>query len=133
MSLSTHSATAAPWCEFNHRAAVVSLSSVGCEQSCFLFFFLNILLLVVFFQDPEPLSYLQDPDPYTFNINLFVSIKGTALTDWLELFSTYLHHTWMNIPTAPRADHSSCSSPEGTFILTPVSAPSSLSTMLSNI
>ncbi|XP_068427834.1 fumarylacetoacetase, partial [Clinocottus analis] len=28
-------------------------------------------------QDPEPLPYLQHPDAYTFNINLFVSIKGT--------------------------------------------------------
>ncbi|CAK6970421.1 fumarylacetoacetase [Scomber scombrus] len=27
-------------------------------------------------QDPEPLPYLQHQDPYTFNINLFVSLKG---------------------------------------------------------
>ncbi|KAJ0056486.1 hypothetical protein NL108_008337, partial [Boleophthalmus pectinirostris] len=27
-------------------------------------------------QDPEPLPYLQHQDPYTFNINLFVAIKG---------------------------------------------------------
>uniref|UniRef100_A0A8D3BXB5 Fumarylacetoacetase n=1 Tax=Scophthalmus maximus TaxID=52904 RepID=A0A8D3BXB5_SCOMX len=30
--------------------------------------------------DPEPLPYLQHPDAYTFNINLFVSLKGTAST-----------------------------------------------------
>uniref|UniRef100_A0A7N6BX44 Fumarylacetoacetase n=1 Tax=Anabas testudineus TaxID=64144 RepID=A0A7N6BX44_ANATE len=28
-------------------------------------------------QDPEPLPYLQHHDAYTFNINLFVSLKGT--------------------------------------------------------
>ncbi|XP_034082886.1 LOW QUALITY PROTEIN: fumarylacetoacetase-like, partial [Gymnodraco acuticeps] len=28
-------------------------------------------------QDPEPLPYLQHPDPFTFNINLSVSLKGT--------------------------------------------------------
>ncbi|KAM6943640.1 fumarylacetoacetase [Xenentodon cancila] len=31
-------------------------------------------------QDPEPLSYLQHQDPYTFNINLFVSLKGSDMT-----------------------------------------------------
>uniref|UniRef100_A0A8D3C069 Fumarylacetoacetase n=1 Tax=Scophthalmus maximus TaxID=52904 RepID=A0A8D3C069_SCOMX len=31
-------------------------------------------------QEPEPLPYLQHPDAYTFNINLFVSLKGTAST-----------------------------------------------------
>uniref|UniRef100_A0A8C6T631 Fumarylacetoacetase n=1 Tax=Neogobius melanostomus TaxID=47308 RepID=A0A8C6T631_9GOBI len=30
-------------------------------------------------QDPEPLPYLQHPDPYTFNINLFVSVKGEGM------------------------------------------------------
>uniref|UniRef100_A0A3B4UDV8 Fumarylacetoacetase n=1 Tax=Seriola dumerili TaxID=41447 RepID=A0A3B4UDV8_SERDU len=29
-------------------------------------------------QDPEPLPYLQHQDAYTFNINLFVSLKGTV-------------------------------------------------------
>uniref|UniRef100_A0AAY4ECH9 Fumarylacetoacetase n=1 Tax=Denticeps clupeoides TaxID=299321 RepID=A0AAY4ECH9_9TELE len=29
-------------------------------------------------QDPKPLPYLSHDDPYTFNINLFVSVKGTA-------------------------------------------------------
>uniref|UniRef100_A0A4W6D2T5 Fumarylacetoacetase n=1 Tax=Lates calcarifer TaxID=8187 RepID=A0A4W6D2T5_LATCA len=29
-------------------------------------------------QDPEPLPYLQHTDAYTFNINLFVSLKGTV-------------------------------------------------------
>ncbi|XP_026860334.2 fumarylacetoacetase isoform X2 [Electrophorus electricus] len=31
-------------------------------------------------QDPEPLPYLLHSDPYTFNINLFVSIKGVGMT-----------------------------------------------------
>ncbi|KAM9461739.1 fumarylacetoacetase [Clarias gariepinus] len=31
-------------------------------------------------QDPEPLPYLQHQDPYTFNINLFVSIKGEGMS-----------------------------------------------------
>lgn len=30
-------------------------------------------------QDPEPLPYLQHHDPYTFNINLFVSLKGQGM------------------------------------------------------
>uniref|UniRef100_A0A3P9QG10 Fumarylacetoacetase n=1 Tax=Poecilia reticulata TaxID=8081 RepID=A0A3P9QG10_POERE len=29
-------------------------------------------------QDPQPLQYLQHEDAYTFNINLFVSLKGTV-------------------------------------------------------
>ncbi|XP_013882858.1 fumarylacetoacetase [Austrofundulus limnaeus] len=32
-------------------------------------------------QDPEPLPYLQHQDPYTFNINLFVSLKGRDMDD----------------------------------------------------
>ncbi|XP_055359263.1 fumarylacetoacetase isoform X2 [Betta splendens] len=32
-------------------------------------------------QDPEPLPYLQHHDPYTFNINLFVSLKGQGKTE----------------------------------------------------
>ncbi|KAM9860976.1 fumarylacetoacetase [Aulostomus maculatus] len=30
-------------------------------------------------QDPEPLPYLRHQDPYTFNINLFVSLKGQGM------------------------------------------------------
>ncbi|XP_012672691.2 fumarylacetoacetase [Clupea harengus] len=32
-------------------------------------------------QDPEPLPYLRHDDAYTFNINLFVSVKGEAMTE----------------------------------------------------
>ncbi|XP_047436868.1 fumarylacetoacetase [Mugil cephalus] len=32
-------------------------------------------------QDPEPLPYLQDHDAYTFNINLFVSLKGQDMAE----------------------------------------------------
>lgn len=43
------------------------------------------LLFLLSLQDPEPLPYLQHPDPYTFNINLFVSLKGTTHTiKWLN-------------------------------------------------
>ncbi|XP_007258217.3 fumarylacetoacetase [Astyanax mexicanus] len=31
-------------------------------------------------QDPEPLPYLCHQDPYTFNINLFVSVKGEKMS-----------------------------------------------------
>uniref|UniRef100_A0AAR2KGP5 Fumarylacetoacetase n=1 Tax=Pygocentrus nattereri TaxID=42514 RepID=A0AAR2KGP5_PYGNA len=31
--------------------------------------------------DPQPLPYLQHQDPYTFNINLFVSIKGEGMRE----------------------------------------------------
>lgn len=32
-------------------------------------------------QDPQPLPYLQHCDPYTFNINLFVSLKGQGMAE----------------------------------------------------
>ncbi|KAF7648435.1 hypothetical protein LDENG_00156980 [Lucifuga dentata] len=32
-------------------------------------------------QDPEPLPYLQHDDPYTFNINLLVSLRGQRMTE----------------------------------------------------
>ncbi|XP_069029030.1 fumarylacetoacetase [Embiotoca jacksoni] len=32
-------------------------------------------------QDPEPLPYLQHQDSYTFNINLFVSLKGRSMAE----------------------------------------------------
>ncbi|XP_035507696.1 fumarylacetoacetase [Morone saxatilis] len=32
-------------------------------------------------QDPEPLPYLQHQDAYTFNINLFVSLKGQDMSE----------------------------------------------------
>ncbi|XP_062405487.1 fumarylacetoacetase [Sardina pilchardus] len=32
-------------------------------------------------QDPEPLPYLRHGDAYTFNINLFVSVKGEAMRE----------------------------------------------------
>nr|XP_057934296.1 fumarylacetoacetase [Doryrhamphus excisus] len=32
-------------------------------------------------QDPEPLPYLQHQDPFTFNINLFVSLKGKQMKE----------------------------------------------------
>ncbi|XP_074523088.1 fumarylacetoacetase [Halichoeres trimaculatus] len=34
-----------------------------------------------FIQDPEPLPYLQHQDPYTFNINLYVSLKGQSMEE----------------------------------------------------
>ncbi|XP_077374389.1 fumarylacetoacetase isoform X4 [Festucalex cinctus] len=32
-------------------------------------------------QDPQPLPYLRHEDPYTFNINLFVSLKGQLMKE----------------------------------------------------
>uniref|UniRef100_A0AAQ4QU76 Fumarylacetoacetase n=1 Tax=Gasterosteus aculeatus aculeatus TaxID=481459 RepID=A0AAQ4QU76_GASAC len=42
-------------------------------------------------QDPEPLLYLQHPDAYTFNINLFVSLKGTYM--YWTMKQQLTHHT----------------------------------------
>ncbi|XP_037553276.1 fumarylacetoacetase [Nematolebias whitei] len=36
-------------------------------------------------QDPEPLPYLQHQDPYTFNINLFVSLKGRDMDNHVNI------------------------------------------------
>ncbi|KAM9319172.1 fumarylacetoacetase [Pholidichthys leucotaenia] len=36
-------------------------------------------------QDPEPLAYLQHTDAYTFNINLFVSLKGELMTEAVNI------------------------------------------------
>uniref|UniRef100_A0A3Q2YCM4 Fumarylacetoacetase n=1 Tax=Hippocampus comes TaxID=109280 RepID=A0A3Q2YCM4_HIPCM len=44
-------------------------------------------------QDPQPLPYLQHEDAYTFNINLFVSLKGMAET---KLNRNHLY--WPSIP-----------------------------------
>lgn len=46
-------------------------------------------------QDPEPLPYLQHPDPYTFNINLFVSLKGQDMADAATICkSNFKHMYW---------------------------------------
>uniref|UniRef100_A0A3Q3WXL7 Fumarylacetoacetase n=1 Tax=Mola mola TaxID=94237 RepID=A0A3Q3WXL7_MOLML len=42
-------------------------------------------------QNPEPLKYLQHHDPYTFNINLFVSLKGTYM--YWTMKQQLAHHT----------------------------------------
>uniref|UniRef100_A0A665T039 Fumarylacetoacetase n=1 Tax=Echeneis naucrates TaxID=173247 RepID=A0A665T039_ECHNA len=45
-------------------------------------------------QDPEPLPYLQHHDSYTFNINLFVSLKGTIHTvTIIEPTAMYMYWT----------------------------------------
>uniref|UniRef100_A0A668RTP0 Fumarylacetoacetase n=1 Tax=Oreochromis aureus TaxID=47969 RepID=A0A668RTP0_OREAU len=36
-------------------------------------------------QDPEPLPYLQHNDAYTFNINLFVSLKGKGMAEAVNI------------------------------------------------
>ena len=51
-----------------------------------MFFLLNLFLFLLYLQNPEPLKYLQHHDPYTFNINLFVSLKGTAQTGFTLAF-----------------------------------------------
>ncbi|KAM4593835.1 fumarylacetoacetase [Odontesthes bonariensis] len=39
-------------------------------------------------QDPEPLPYLQHQDAYTFNINLFVSLRGQDMTEAANICSS---------------------------------------------
>ncbi|XP_023187911.1 fumarylacetoacetase isoform X2 [Xiphophorus maculatus] len=39
-------------------------------------------------QDPQPLPYLQHEDGYTFNINLFVSLKGQNMTEAVNICSS---------------------------------------------
>ncbi|PWA32796.1 hypothetical protein CCH79_00018062 [Gambusia affinis] len=39
-------------------------------------------------QDPQPLPYLQHEDAYTFNINLFVSLKGQSMTEAINICSS---------------------------------------------
>nr|XP_015809339.2 fumarylacetoacetase isoform X2 [Nothobranchius furzeri] len=39
-------------------------------------------------QDPEPLPYLQHQDAYTFNINLFVSLKGKDMASAVNICSS---------------------------------------------
>ncbi|XP_053710547.1 fumarylacetoacetase [Synchiropus splendidus] len=46
-------------------------------------------------QDPEPLPYLQHTDPYTFNINLFVSVKGQGMAESAVICkSNFKHMYW---------------------------------------
>uniref|UniRef100_A0A8C9S057 Fumarylacetoacetase n=1 Tax=Scleropages formosus TaxID=113540 RepID=A0A8C9S057_SCLFO len=42
---------------------------------------LSLTLSLVLLQDPEPLPYLRHSDTYTFDINLFVSLKGEAMKE----------------------------------------------------
>ncbi|XP_070822041.1 fumarylacetoacetase [Chaetodon trifascialis] len=46
-------------------------------------------------QDPEPLPYLQHHDAYTFNINLFVSLKGQGMMEAATICkSNFKHMYW---------------------------------------
>ncbi|XP_060116256.1 fumarylacetoacetase [Heteronotia binoei] len=46
-------------------------------------------------QDPKPLPYLCDDQPYTFDINLFVSIKGEGMSKPATICrSNYKHMYW---------------------------------------
>ncbi|XP_076593021.1 fumarylacetoacetase [Chaetodon auriga] len=46
-------------------------------------------------QDPEPLPYLQHQDDYTFNINLFVSLKGQGMMEAATICkSNFKHMYW---------------------------------------
>ncbi|KAM9831874.1 fumarylacetoacetase [Neosynchiropus ocellatus] len=46
-------------------------------------------------QDPEPLPYLQHKDPYTFDINLFVSLKGQGMAESAVICkSNFKHMYW---------------------------------------
>uniref|UniRef100_T1DL75 Fumarylacetoacetase n=1 Tax=Crotalus horridus TaxID=35024 RepID=T1DL75_CROHD len=46
-------------------------------------------------QDPKPLPYLCDDQPYTFNINLFVAIKGDGMNKPVNICrSNFKHMYW---------------------------------------
>ncbi|RLW03620.1 hypothetical protein DV515_00006401 [Chloebia gouldiae] len=46
-------------------------------------------------QDPKPLPYLQDKDPYTFDIKLFVAIKGEGMSTPTTICrSNFKHMYW---------------------------------------
>ncbi|XP_067873813.1 fumarylacetoacetase [Heterodontus francisci] len=46
-------------------------------------------------QDPKPLPYLCSEDPYTFDINLFVSLKGEGMTEKTTICqSNFKHMYW---------------------------------------
>uniref|UniRef100_A0A4W3HM52 Fumarylacetoacetase n=1 Tax=Callorhinchus milii TaxID=7868 RepID=A0A4W3HM52_CALMI len=46
-------------------------------------------------QDPKPLPYLCHNDPYTFDINLFVSIKGEGMAEMTNICkSNFKHMYW---------------------------------------
>lgn len=42
------------------------------------------MMCFICFQDPKPLPYLQDKEPYTFDIKLFVAVKGMAKLSGLQ-------------------------------------------------
>uniref|UniRef100_A0AAY4EBQ8 Fumarylacetoacetase n=1 Tax=Denticeps clupeoides TaxID=299321 RepID=A0AAY4EBQ8_9TELE len=44
-------------------------------------------------QDPKPLPYLSHDDPYTFNINLFVSVKGILVFEVCCVSLQYMYWT----------------------------------------
>uniref|UniRef100_A0A1A8JL50 Fumarylacetoacetase n=2 Tax=Nothobranchius TaxID=28779 RepID=A0A1A8JL50_NOTKU len=45
-------------------------------------------------QDPEPLPYLQHQDAYTFNINLFVSLKGEDMASAVNICSSNFRYMY---------------------------------------
>ncbi|XP_015271305.1 PREDICTED: fumarylacetoacetase-like, partial [Gekko japonicus] len=45
-------------------------------------------------QDPKPLPYLCDDQPYTFDINLFVSIKGEGMSKPATICSSNFKHMY---------------------------------------
>ncbi|POI33363.1 hypothetical protein CIB84_002885, partial [Bambusicola thoracicus] len=46
-------------------------------------------------QDPKPLPYLRDEEPYTFDINLFVAIKGEGMSTATTICrSNFKHMYW---------------------------------------
>ncbi|XP_072237221.1 fumarylacetoacetase [Leuresthes tenuis] len=48
-------------------------------------------------QDPEPLPYLQHQDAYTFNINLFVSLKGQDMTEAANICSSNFKNMYWTV------------------------------------
>ncbi|KAM4743661.1 fumarylacetoacetase [Anableps anableps] len=48
-------------------------------------------------QDPQPLPYLQHQDAYTFDINLFVSLKGQDMTDAVNICSSNFKYMYWTV------------------------------------
>uniref|UniRef100_A0A8C7N5V3 Fumarylacetoacetase n=1 Tax=Oncorhynchus kisutch TaxID=8019 RepID=A0A8C7N5V3_ONCKI len=56
-------------------------SPMGTAEEPFFLRVLWLFMLHFLFQDPKPLPYLCHDDAFTFNINLFVSVKGEAMKE----------------------------------------------------
>uniref|UniRef100_A0A673GP38 Fumarylacetoacetase n=1 Tax=Sinocyclocheilus rhinocerous TaxID=307959 RepID=A0A673GP38_9TELE len=68
-------------------------------------------------QDPVPLPYLRHDDPYTFNINLFVAVKGEGMREAVTICKSnfkvrdsfaFVLHWHIAVPEVTHTDNSYC-------------------------